>query len=72
MSDRRHGTGTSRSPGDGQVPVMGTPRCRERARASAHGEPGTEASAASRRDAALRMLMEAYRRDAGPGSLDPV
>ena len=72
MSDRRRWADAALAPGDGQVTVMGSARRRERVCASGHGEPRGDSSLASRREAALRVLVEAYRRDAGPGALDPV
>jgi hypothetical protein len=51
-------------------PVTGTVPRRDRSRASRRDRMGRAAVLASRRDAALRVLMEAYRRDVGPGSFD--
>jgi len=52
-------------------PVTGTVPLHDRSRGMRRDRMGRSPVAASRRDAVLRVLMEAYRRDVGPGAFDP-
>ena len=62
---------------DGSQPVPGTQRGaggsrrHERAGGWRRAGMGRRSSVAARREAVLRVLMEAYRRDVGRGTLDP-
>jgi hypothetical protein len=51
-------------------PVTGSVARHERTGGVPGDRTGRGGGEASRREAVLRMLMEAYRRDVGPGSLD--
>jgi hypothetical protein len=62
--DVTHGLGS-------RGPVTGTVPRHDRAAAGLRRDRmGRAGAQASRREAALRVLMEAYRRDLGPGSFD--
>jgi hypothetical protein len=52
-------------------PVTGTVPRHDRAGGARRDRMGRSGGEASRRDAVLRVLLEAYRRDAGPGAFDP-
>ncbi|HZS14970.1 MAG TPA: hypothetical protein VFC09_10255 [Candidatus Dormibacteraeota bacterium] len=51
-------------------PVTGTSPRHDRVRGTHRDLLGRAAMPASRRDAVLRVLLEAYRRDAGPAAFD--
>ena len=55
---------------DAGGPVTGNVRRRGRATGSHRGAAAAPSAFLTRRDAVLRVLMEAYRRDLGPGWLD--
>jgi hypothetical protein len=65
---RRPGDG-GQSPEDGRQPVTGGALRSHRA---GHHRRDHHAAFAGRRDAVLRVLLEAYRRDLGPSAVDPV
>jgi hypothetical protein len=52
-------------------PVTGSVPRHERSGGVRRTATGRDGGEASRREAVLRMLMEAYRRDVGPGAVDP-
>jgi hypothetical protein len=51
-------------------PVTGTVPRHDRVSGMRRDRMGRSSALASRREAALRVLMEAYRRDVGPGAFD--
>jgi hypothetical protein len=67
VSGRHHSSEGGQSPEDGRQPVTGGARRNDRA---GHHRRDRHGPLASRRDAVLRVLMEAYRRDVGPGAFD--
>lgn len=70
MSERgRLGEEAAQSLGS-RNPVTGTVPRQDRSGALRRDRMGRSAVLASRRDAVLRVLMEAYRRDVGPGAFD--
>jgi hypothetical protein len=52
-------------------PVTGTAPRHEHSGGLHHDATGRADGRALRREAVLRVLLEAYRRDVGPGALDP-
>jgi len=70
MSETRRDTEVAKGLGDRRGPVSGRARHCERAAGAPRAAAG-QAGQASRRDAVLRVLMEAYRRDVGPSGFDP-
>lgn len=69
MSETRRATEVAKGLGDSDGPVSGRARHCERAAGAPRGG-GSQAALASRRDAVLRVLMEAYRRDVGPDAAE--
>jgi hypothetical protein len=57
--------------GDARQPVTSGGRAGRQHGGTRRGQAGRGGGPEARRDAVLRVLMEAYRRDAGPGGLDP-
>lgn len=71
MSTRRRNQ-EGRSPEDSGQPVTsGGGQSRRHHAAWRRSDDGRAPVHASRRDAVLRILMEAYRRDVGPSAADP-
>jgi hypothetical protein len=72
VTQRRQGvTEDEQALGDARGPVTGSGRRRDRVGGMRRGVGGRAAAVAARREAVLRVLMEAYRRDVGPGAFDP-
>lgn len=70
MSDRgRMGEEATQALGS-RNPVTGTVPRHDRPGGTRRDRMGRSVMLASRRDAVLRVLMEAYRRDVGPGAFD--
>lgn len=69
MSESRRVAEVAKALGDSDGPVSGRARHCERASAVRRGSH-SQSALASRREAVLRILMEAYRRDVGPGACD--
>ncbi|HEV7677622.1 MAG TPA: hypothetical protein VGQ42_03550 [Candidatus Dormibacteraeota bacterium] len=72
MSERqRTGQEAGKALGE-RGPVTGTAPRHARHGGVRRDRQGTPPGQASRRDAVLRVLLEAYRRDLGPGAVDPL